>query len=329
MVRVPRTTSTSQILINDFTISFKFIITFVNETSRKNKMKHSFILFVLATLVFISCNTAAEKTNKDMQTSTDSLPFTNGYSEVNGIKMYYEIYGQGKPLVLIHGGGSTIQTSFGRIIPLFSKGRQLICVELQAHGRTGDRDTEISFEQDADDVAALLKNLKIEKADILGFSNGANTALQLAIRHPQVSNKIIAASPLLKRDGTFQQFWEFMKNGTFEQMPQQYKDAYMEVNPDSAKLYNMYTKCANRMINFKDFPNEQIQSIKSPVLLVNGDADVATSEHIVAMSRLVPNCKLAILPGGHGAYMGEITTLKKDYKNTDFIVPLIENFLSE
>ncbi|HYG14730.1 MAG TPA: alpha/beta hydrolase, partial [Bacteroidia bacterium] len=115
----------------------------------------------------------------------------NGYSDVNGIKMYYEIYGQGKPLVLIHGGGSTIQTTFGRVLPLFS-GRQLICVELQAHGRTGDRNTALSFEQDADDVAALLKNLGIEKADIFGFSNGGNTALQLAIRHPQLCNKVIA-----------------------------------------------------------------------------------------------------------------------------------------
>ena len=258
--------------------------------------------------------------------TNDSLPFKSGYSDVNGIKMYYEIYGEGKPLVLIHGGGSTIQTSFGRVIPLFSKDRQLICVELQAHGRTGDREAALSFEQDADDVAALLKNLNINKTDILGFSNGGNTALQIAIRHPELCNSIVAASVLLKRDGTFPQFWAFMENGTFDQMPKQYKDAYMKVNPDSAKLLNMFHKCAYRMIHFKDFPDEQITSIKSPVLLINGDADVATNEHAVAMSKLIPDCRLAIIPGGHGAYIGEITTLKKDYKDTDFIVPLIENF---
>ncbi len=260
--------------------------------------------------------------------STDSLSFTSGYSEVNGINMYYEIYGQGKPLVLIHGGGSTIQTSFGRVIPLFAKDRQLICVELQAHGRTGDRNSELSFEQDADDVAALLKNLHIEKADILGFSNGGNTALQIAIRHPHFCNKIVAASVLLKRDGALSQFWEFMKNGTFEQMPQQYKGAFINVNPDSAKLMTMYRKCANRMINFKDFTDEQVKSIKAPVLLINAGADVATSEHVVAMSKLIPDCTLAIIPGGHGAYLGEITTLKEDYKDTDFVVPMIENFLN-
>jgi len=290
-------------------------------------MKHIITIILLSLLALASC-TKTEKTGTVAIPTNDSLTFKSGYSDVNGIKMYYEIYGEGKPLVLIHGGGSTIQTSFGRVIPLFSKDRQLICVELQAHGRTGDRNAELSFEQDADDVAALLKNLNIDKADILGFSNGGNTALQIAIRHPQLCNKIVAASILLKRDGTFPQFWDFMNNGTFDQMPQQYKDAYLSVNPDSTKLMTMYQKCANRMIHFKDFPDAQITSIKAPVLLINGDVDVATNEHVVAMSKIIPNCRLAIIPGGHGAYIGEITTLKKDYQDTDFIVPLIENFLN-
>lgn len=295
-------------------------------------MRQPFIFLAFIILTLTSCqekNKPEKEINTMTPTAHDSLTFKSGYSEVNGIKMYYEIYGQGKPLVLLHGGGSTIQTSFGRVIPLLSKERQLICVELQAHGRTGDRNSGISFEQDADDVAALLQNLHIAKADLLGFSNGGNTALQIAIRYPQLCNKVIAASALLKRDGTFPQFWEFMKKGTFEQMPQPYKDAFIKVNPDSTKLMTMYEKCANRMINFKNFPDEQIKSITAPVLLINGDKDVATSEHMVAMSRLIADCRLAIIPGGHGAYIGEITTLKPGYKNTDFIIPLIENFLDE
>jgi len=295
-------------------------------------MKHILTFFAGILLTLTSCN-KTEKTvtiHNDVEIApNEGNTFKSDYSDVNGIKMYYEMYGAGKPLVLIHGGGSTIQTSFGRVIPLFSKDRQLICIELQAHGRTGDRESQLSFEQDADDVAALLKNLNIDRADILGFSNGGNTALQIAIRHPQLCNKVIGASVLLKRNGTFPQFWEFMKNGTFADMPQAYKDAFIKVNSDSAKLMNMFQKCANRMIYFKDFPDEQIKSIKVPVLLINGDKDVATNEHIVAMSKLIPNCRLAIIPGGHGAYIGEITTLKKDYKETDFIVPLIENFLQE
>lgn len=120
-----------------------------------------------------------------------------------------------------------------------------------------------------------------------------------------------------------------MENGTFDQMPQQYKDAFLEVNPDSTKLMNMFRKCANRMIHFKDFSDDQIKSIKSPVLIINGDSDVATSKHVTAMSKLIPNCKLAIVPGAHGEYIGEITTLKKDYRETDLSIPLIEKFLNE
>ena len=293
-------------------------------------MKGRVTYIVLTILTLTACNDNKTGTKSNMTTvETTKQTMTSGYSEVNGIKMYYEIYGQGKPLVLIHGGGSTIQTTFGRVIPLFSNDRQLICVELQAHGRTGDRNTPISFEQDSEDVAALLKNLNVHKADIFGFSNGGNTALQVAIRHPEVCNKVVAGSVLLKRNGTFPQFWEFMKNGTFDQMPQQYKDAFIKVNPDSTKLITMYQKCADRVINLKDFTDEQIKSIKAPVLLINGDQDVATAEHIVAMSKLIPNCKLAIIPGGHGAYIGEITTLNADYKESEFIIPLIEKFLDE
>ncbi|MBK7230843.1 MAG: alpha/beta hydrolase [Saprospiraceae bacterium] len=288
------------------------------------------ILKLITLFVLISCTNPKNNYSEQLiESKKDSLNFKNGYSEVNGIKMYYEIYGQGKPLVLIHGAGSTIQTSFGRVIPLFSKDRQLICVELQAHGRTEDRQSSITFEQDADDVAALLKNLLIEKADILGFSNGGNTALQISIRHPQLCNKIIGASILLKREGALPQFWEFIKQGNFDQMPQAYKDEFMKVNPDSAKLMNMFLKCADRMNHFKDFTDEQIKSISVPVLLINGDKDVATSEHVVAMSKLIPICQLAIIPGGHGEYIGEISTLKPGYKDEDFIVPLIENFLNE
>ncbi len=293
-------------------------------------MKKIILFFAILIFALISCNYKTETTERNRMTfANDNPSFKNGYSEVNGIKMYYEIYGQGKPLVLIHGGGSTIQSTFGRVIPLFSKDRQLICVELQAHGRTGDRNTPISFEQDADDVATLLKNLNINKTDIFGFSNGGNTALQIAIRHPELCNKVIAGSVLLKRNGTFPQFWEFMKNGTFEQMPQQYKDAFLKVTPDSTKLRTMYQKCADRVINLKDFPDEHLKSIKVPVLLINGDQDVATSEHIVAMSKLIPNCKLAIIPGGHGAYIGEITTLNPNYKENEFIIPIIEKFLDD
>jgi pimeloyl-ACP methyl ester carboxylesterase len=241
--------------------------------------------------------------------------------------MYYEIHGTGAPLVLIHGAGSTIETSFGRIIPFLSKRRQVIAVELQAHGHTSDRNSDLSFEQDADDVAALLRSLNIKKADFFGFSNGGSTALQIAVRHPDLANKIVAASALLKKNGAYPEFWGFMNQAKFEHMPMEYKEAFLKITADSSGLINMHDKCVKRMIEFKDMTDEQIKSIKAPVLLINGDTDVATSEHMVQMSRLIPDCKLAIIPGGHGEYMGEITTLKSGKRNNLIILPILENFL--
>ncbi len=124
--------------------------------------------------------------------------FTSGYSLVNDLNMYYEIYGEGHPLVLIHGGGSTIQTTFGSILHTLALNHKVIAVELQAHGRTADRNKESSFAQDADDVATLLKNINVTQADFFGFSNGGTTALQIAIRHPAIVNKMVVASALYK-----------------------------------------------------------------------------------------------------------------------------------
>lgn len=290
------------------------------------------IAFLVLIIIFnlASCNDNKKaETGNTMATITDSLTFKSGYSEVNGIKMYYEIHGQGKPLVLIHGGGSTIETSFGRIIPQLSKHRQAICVELQAHGRTGDRNTDLSFEQDADDIATLLKNLNINKADFFGFSNGGTTALQIAIRHPDLVDKIIAGSALCKRNGVPAQFWDFMKQATLAHMPKQYKDAYTKVAASPGNLQIMHDKCAKRMVEFKDINDEHLKSIKVPTLIVIGDKDVMTPEHAIEMHRLIPNAQLAIIPGEHGAYIGEVTTLNPDYKDNEFIIPLIEKFLDE
>ncbi len=284
------------------------------------------IIGVLVVLLLFSCS-SGKQSKTTQKTTLMETPSKEGYANVNGIKMYYEIYGQGKPLVLIHGGGSTIQTTFGSIIPLLSQNRQLIGVELQAHGHTSDRNSDLSFEQDADDVVALLNYLKIDKADFFGFSNGGTTALQIGIRHPEHVSKIIAASALAKRNGVPSQFWDFMKNATLDQMPQPYKEAYRRAAPHPENLKIMGDKCAKRMVDFKDISDKQLQSIKATVLIVIGDTDVMTPEHAVEMHRLIPNSQLAIIPGGHGEYIGEITTLKPETKNKEFIMPLLEKFL--
>ena len=264
--------------------------------------------------------------------SVNTLIAQNGYSEVNGIKMYYEIYGrgsQGKPLVLIHGGGSTIQTTFGRIIPMLAKHRRLIAVELQAHGRTSDREKDLSFEQDADDVATLLKNLNIDKADFFGFSNGGTTAVQIAIRHPEIVDKLILGSALCKRDGVPSQFWDFMKGAQLASMPEQLKKAYLEVSPNPSGLQTMFDKDVKRMVNFKDIPDEQIDSIKAPTLIIIGDQDLIKPEHAIEMHRQIANSELAIIPGVHGEYIEEITTLKSGSKEASFVIPMMERFLDK
>lgn len=259
----------------------------------------------------------------------DNNDFKSGYSEVNGLKMYYEIYGQGKPLVLIHGGGSTIQTSFGRIIPLLAKHRQVIGVELQAHGHTSDRNTELSFEQDADDVAALLHNLSISKADFLGFSNGGHTLIEIALRHPGLVNKLILASTFYKRSAIVPQFWDGFNGATLHQMPEVLQNGYLAANNDPAGLQNMFNRDVQRMKTFRGWSDEQMRSIKASVLVINGNNDVGTPEHAVEMYRLIADCELAIFPGGHGDYLGAIETLGDNEWSKFNATHLVEQFLDK
>lgn len=249
------------------------------------------------------------------------------YAQVNGLNMYYEIHGSGKPLVLIHGGGSTIKTSFGNILPLFAKKYKTIAVELQAHGHTSDRAAPEAFQQDADDVAALLNQLDIGKAFILGFSNGGSTALQIAIRHPQIVYKIVAISAVFLREGLMPGFFEMMKNASLDNMPQLLRDEFLKINPDKAALENMHNKDRDRMIAFEDWSEEELASIKAPTLIVNGDKDVITCEHALKMSRAIPNAELMILPGTHGSFIGEMCTVVRGSKIPELTVVAIQEFL--
>jgi pimeloyl-ACP methyl ester carboxylesterase len=258
---------------------------------------------------------------------TDSAAFTKGYSDVNGIKMYYEIYGNGEPLVLIHGGGSTIQTSFGKIIPFLEYNFRLIAVELQGHGHTADRNGPVTFEQDADDVSMLLHNLGIPKASIFGFSNGGNTAMQIAYRHPEVADKLILASAFYKREGMPPGFFEGMKSATIDVMPQALKDAFWKINPDSTRLMNMFTKDKDRMVNFKDWKTDVLTSIHAPTMILAGDRDVMSSSHEVEMSKLILNSRLVILPATHGSYMGAAESPEKDTVMISVTANLIKTFL--
>ena len=285
----------------------------------KNTIVPSYLLFL--NLLLMSANTTTAQQPAQQQ---------GHFANVNGIRMYYEIHGKGEPLVLIHGGGSTIGTTFGRVLPLFARTHQVIAVELQAHGHTSDRNEPETFEQDADDVATLLQHLNINKASLLGFSNGGTTAMQVAIRHPQLVDKLVIASGLFRRNGAYPWLWAAMDKAKLENMPKELKEAFLEINPDTAALQNMHDKDANRMRAFKDFDDEDLKNIQAKAtLIVIADQDVVTPEHAVEMYRLVPNARLAIFPGTHGAYLGEITTLKDNNKLYEPAVATIEEFLQQ
>jgi pimeloyl-ACP methyl ester carboxylesterase len=251
------------------------------------------------------------------------------YADVNGISMYYEIHGAGSPLVLLHGGGSTIQTSFGRVLPTLAKTHRVIAIELQAHGHTGDRNAPETFEQDADDVVELLRQLNISKTDILGFSNGGMTTLQLAIKYPGILRKVVIASALYNRNGTPPGFWDGFASAKLTDMPRLYRDEYMSINHNQAGLQNMFNKDVQRMATFKGWPDDVIRSIQAPALVVAGDHDVATPEHTVGLYRLLPHARLIIFPAAHGEYMGEALFPNTDDTTPAFFVELVNKFLAE
>ena len=261
--------------------------------------------------------------------ASSPVPMKSGHAPVNGISMYYEVHGDGggTPLVLLHGGGSTIESTYGRVLPLFARHRKVIALEEQNHGRTSSRDVPERFSDSADDVAALLGHLEIEKADVMGFSNGASVAMQVAIRHPALVRKLVFASSMTKKSGAHPQFWEGMSKATFADMPQLLKDAFLKVNPDPRKLHIMYERDVERMQNFVETSDEDVRSVTAPTLIIAGDRDVPTPEHAVELSHLLPTAHLMILPGGHGDYLGELLVTERPSRYPELTTAVIEEFL--
>ena len=231
------------------------------------------------------------------------------YAEVNGLEMYYEIHGTGEPLVVLHGAYMTID-AMGTLVPELAKSRQVIAVELQGHGRTADIDRPLSYEQMADDVAALIEHLGIEKADVFGYSMGGGVALQVAIRHPEVVRKLVAASVSYTSDGMHPELHEFFPTITPELFAgSPFEAAYLEVAPNPEDFPNLVTKLKQLDMEPYAWPPEDIQGIAAPTLLIKiWDSDPIRPEHAVEMFRLLgggvmgdltglPKSQLAVLPG--------------------------------
>jgi len=206
--------------------------------------------------------------------------------KVNGMQMYYEVSGSGDPLVVLHGAYMNIP-SMGAIIPRLAKTHRVYAVELQGHGRTTDIDRPITYPNLADDVAAFMDAIGMKKADVFGYSMGSVAGLQLAIRHPAKVNKLVMASGAYDASGWQPEFTAFIPQMTVEMfagMPFAKEYRKLAPNPDG------FPELARKLIAIEKEPmawGEEVKAIKAPVLIIAGDADVATLEHNVALFRLL------------------------------------------
>ena len=248
---------------------------------------------------------------------------SQGYAPVNGLQMYYEVHGTGRPLVLLHGGLMTIDVSFGDIWPELATDRQVIATELQGHGRTADIDRDIELRYLAGDVAVLLDHLGIGQADVLGFSLGGGVALQLALDHPDRVGRIILASVGYASDGFHAEISDPAQHATSTRMPtaedfRQMREAYARLAPDPDHFEAFAAKTSQAAASLKGWTAAELAGLSAPTLLVFGDHDFIRLEHAVEMHGLIPGAQLAVLPGAtHMAVM----------RRTDLIVPLVRDFL--
>ena len=254
------------------------------------------VLAAFATLAATVVAVVAEQVDKSGEPKTGAgTEKTHGYAAVNGLKMYYEIHGAGKPLVVLHGA-----FGWATVYPTLAKNRQVIAVELQGHGHTADIDRPMTLEQLADDTAALLKQLKIERADFFGYSMGGNVALAIAIRHPNLVDRLAING---SNSGKIEDAYEPETFKQFKSLPADFappvlKDAYDKVAPDPKQWPVLVAKVKKMGLEFQGFTPEQMKSIKARVLITLGDRDGVRLEHAVEMFRLIPNAQLAVFPGG-------------------------------
>ena len=254
-----------------------------------------------------------------------------GYAPVNGLEMYYQIHGSGEPLVLLHGAFGAIDL-WGPILTALAENHQVIAVEQQGHGRTADIDRPFSYEQMSDDVAALMDYLTIEQADIVGYSMGADTALQVAVRHPELVRKLVPISGKYRYDGEYPELLAGVAQMTpdiFVGSP--YEGAYQRSAPNPEDFPLLVEKLKAFFGKAYAWPEEDMRSIAAPTLLIIGDSDTVRPEHAVALFRLLgggvagdltglPSSQLAILPGTtHGTIV---------FERTEQLLAMIEAFLA-
>lgn len=248
--------------------------------------------------------------------------------KINGMQMYYEVSGSGEPLIVLHGAYMNIQM-MGPIIPMLAKTHRVYAVELQGHGRTTDIDRPITYPNLADDVAAFMDSVGLKKADVFGYSMGAITGLQLAIRHPDKVNRLVSASGAYDFRGWQPEFQALIPQMKPDMFPPVLQQEYRKLAPNP----NGFPELARKLIALETEPmawEADVKAMKTPVLIIAGDADGSTLEHNVAffhllgggmmgdMGKPLAASRLAILPAtSHTAVITQVNLL----------VPIIDQFL--
>jgi pimeloyl-ACP methyl ester carboxylesterase len=257
---------------------------------------------------------------------------TTGYAPVKGLKMYYEIHGtgDGEPLVLLHGSFMTITNNWTEWLGELSKTRRVIAVEMQGHGRTADIDRDISYENLADDIAAMLEHLKIKQADLLGYSMGGGVAMQVAIRHPDKVRKVVSISAVFRHDGWVKEGLDLFPKLTadaFKGSP--IEDEYKKLSPTPNEFPKFVKHVLAGASKPYDFGADKLKATKAPFLFIHGDADGVRLDHIAEMFRLKgeeiygdlrprSESRLAILPN-----TTHVTLMEK----SNAIIPMVNDFL--
>ena len=247
-----------------------------------------------------------------------STSVQTGYAPVDDLRMYYEIHGSGRPLLLLHGAYQTIDT-IGPLLPGLAQTHKVIAFELQGHGRTADVDRPLSYERMADDTAAALRHLESERLDVLGYSLGGAVALLLAIRHPDLVRKLVVASTCFSTDGVYQEALDMFPTITPELFAGSPMEAeYLRLAPNPDDFPKLVEKITALDANSWGIAEDDLRGIAAPTMIVAGDSDIARHEHLIEFFRLrgggvmgdlsgMPASQLAILPGtshfippGHG-----------------------------
>lgn len=245
----------------------------------------------------------------------------SGYAPVNGLKMYYEVHGAGRPLLMLHGGMLTIESSFGDLLPELARDRQVIAAELQGHGRTADIERPPSIAAFGDDIAGLLDHLGLERADLFGFSLGGLTALQTAVRHQERVGHLVLASVHYRQDGYHPEIHEPGSRSPLLPTARDFqgmREAYAAVAPDPDRFEAFAARLGAVVAGMPGWSEDELRAIDRPALLVVGDHDFVRLEHAVDMHHLMPRSRLAVLPGAT-----HIDVMRR----TDLLLPMLRTFL--